>query len=58
MIKQQIINYILSNDGKLPESETWYSIGLKFNVKPPDKKRALKDERYNYKAISSELPLA
>lgn len=25
MIKKQVIDYILSNSGKLPDGETWYN---------------------------------
>jgi hypothetical protein len=32
MIKKQIIDYILSNSGKLKDSETWYDVGIKFGI--------------------------
>lgn len=51
IIKKSIIDYVLKNSGKIPEGETWYSIGVKFGVEPKDKKRAEKDEDYKKKAI-------
>lgn len=46
-----LIDYLLSNSGKPLENETWYSLGIRFNVKAPNKKRAKKDEKYRKKAI-------
>ena len=52
MIKKQVIDYILSNSGKLPDGETWYSVGVKFNVRPANEHKAKTDKEYEKKAIS------
>ena len=52
MIKQQIINHLISNGGKLTAEETWVSLAESFNIKPADKKRAKKDEKYRKKTIA------
>jgi len=46
-----LINHLLSNSGKLLGDETWYSLGVLYNIKAPDKKRAKKDEKYRKKSI-------
>jgi hypothetical protein len=51
MIKNKIINHLLSNGGKLKDEETWVSIAEEFGIKPSDKKRAKKDEKYRKKTI-------
>lgn len=52
MIKQKIINHIISNGGKLKEEETWFSVAEKFGLEPKDKKRAKKDKRYARNTIA------
>ena len=52
MIKKQVIDYILSNSGKLPDGETWYSVGIKFNVRPANEQKAKTDKEYEKKAIA------
>ena len=41
-MNKQLINHILSNGGKLKEGETWFSLGEKFGIMPPDPIRAKK----------------
>ena len=52
MIKQKIINHLISNGGKLEEGETWFSVAEKFGLEPKDKKRAKKDKRYARNTIA------
>lgn len=54
MIKKQIIDYLLSNSGKLGSGETWYTLGIKFGIEPQDKKRAEKDEAYRKRSIQTQ----
>ena len=54
MIKQKIINHILSNGGKLVEEETWLSIAQTYNLEAANIKRAQKDNRYKNKAIARQ----
>ena len=54
MVNKQIIDYVLSNSGKLKEGETWYDIGIKFGVEPQDKTRAEVDIRYKRKSIQTQ----
>lgn len=53
-IKKSIIDYLLTNSGKLKEDDTWYSIGEMFGVEPPDQKRAKTDEEYRTKSIAKK----
>lgn len=53
MIEKKLIDYLLNVDGNLSD-ETWYDIGLKFNIEPPDKKRAEKDKEYKRKSIATK----
>lgn len=52
MINKNLINYILSNSGKLHENETWYDVGKKFYIQAPNKKRAKKDKKYKKDSIA------
>ncbi len=54
VIKKEIIDYLLSNSGKLQEGETWYEIGKKFSVEAPNKKKAIEDKNYEKDAISKK----
>lgn len=54
MIKKQIIDYILSNSGKLKDSETWYDVGIKFGIEPQNKERASTDEAYRKRSIQTQ----
>lgn len=54
MIEKNIIDYLLSNSGKLPKEESWYKVGIKFGVKAPDKNRAKKNKKYERDAISKK----
>lgn len=49
-----LINYLISNNGILKEEEDWYTLGIKFNIEPPDLDRAKNDEVYKKKAISTK----
>ena len=50
MIKQKIINHIISNGGKLKDDETWLQVAELYNVEVPDKERAKNDKAYYVKA--------
>lgn len=52
MIKQQVINHLLSNGGKLTEGETWISIAETYKVEASNQKRANKDENFRKKTIA------
>jgi len=52
MVKQQIINHLISNGGKLADGETWLSIAKTYGIEVSDKKRAKKDKAYYKKSIS------
>jgi len=54
MIKKQIIDYLLSNSGKLKDGETWYDIGLRFGIEPKDKKRAETDDAYKVSSVTKK----
>lgn len=51
MINKELIDYLLSNSGKLKE-ETWYSLGLKFGVPSPNPKKAEKNKKYKKDSIA------
>ena len=51
MVKQKVINHLLNNGGQLKAGETWISIAEEHGIKPPNKKRAKKDEKYRKKNI-------
>lgn len=51
---KEIINYLLSNGGKLKENETWFSVGKKFGVKTPDPIRAKTDHKYYVKSVGTK----
>lgn len=51
MINKQVIDYLLSTSGKVPEGSTWFSIGEKFGIQAPDQERAKTEPAYNYKSI-------
>lgn len=52
MINKNLIDYLLSNSGKLKEDETWYSLGKKFGIESPNKTRAKENKKYKRKSIS------
>lgn len=52
MIKNQVINHLLGNGGKLLAEESWLTIAEQYGIKPADKKRAKKDKKYYKKSIS------
>lgn len=54
MINKEIVDYVLSNSGKLKDEETWYDIGVKFGIIPFDKERELNDPNYAKKYISTK----
>lgn len=54
MIKKQIIDYLLSNSGKLKDSETWYDVGVKFGIEPKNLKRCEEDKEYRKKYIQTK----
>lgn len=54
MINKEIIDYLLSNSGKLKSNETWYDLGVKFGINPVDKERALVDEAYRISSITKK----
>ena len=49
-----LIQHLLKNNGKLQEGETWYQLGVKFNVEPPNMERAKEDEEYRKNAITKK----
>lgn len=51
MINKELIDYLLSNSGKLPDGETWYDVGIRFGVESPNPKKAKKDEKYRIDSI-------
>ncbi len=51
MIKEKVINHLLSNGGNLAEGETWISIAKKYGIEPSDKKRAKESKKYRNKTI-------
>lgn len=51
MIEKQIIDYLLSNSGKLKDGETWYDIAIKFGISVPNRDR-ISEEGYIKKALS------
>lgn len=51
-IKKQVIDYLLSNSGKLKEGETWLSVAKKFGIKASNKERAKTDKKYKNKTIA------
>lgn len=54
MTNQKIVSYLLENGGEVPEEETWYSVGVKFGVTPPDAQRALEDPFYAVSSITKK----
>ena len=50
-MNKSLIDYLTFNNGKLKGKETWYQLGLKFGIEPPDKERAEKDKNYKKKSI-------
>lgn len=50
-MKQDLINHLLKNSGKLQDNETWYSLGVQFNIEAPKPKKAAKDKKYAKKSI-------
>lgn len=51
-MKKQVINLLLENNGNLPEGKTWYQVGIENGIKPPNKKRAKVDEKYERNSIA------
>ena len=52
-MNKDLIDFILSHSGQLPDNMSWYDIGLKFGIKPPNSRRAKKDPNYIRKSIST-----
>lgn len=52
--KKSVIDYLVSNSGKLPQGETWYDVGTKFGIECPKPKRGKKDEKYRKKSIARQ----
>lgn len=53
MVEKQIIDYLLSNSGKLKGGETWYDVAIKFGISVPNKDR-ISEEGYIQKALSKK----
>jgi len=53
-INVELINYMIKQSGKLAKNESWYDVGKKFNVQPPNKKRAKDDKKYKRKAVGTK----
>lgn len=52
MKRKELIDFLKENDGRPPEGHTWFEVGLKFSILPPDAKRAQEDDSYFCKSIA------
>lgn len=53
MISKNLIDYLVTHNGK-PKDTSWYEVGEMFNLKPSDKKRAKKDDKYRKESIAKQ----
>ena len=54
MINKNVIKYLLDNGGNLPTEESWYDVGIKFNIESPKPKKAKVNSKYKKSSISKK----
>jgi hypothetical protein len=54
MINKNVVQYLLTNSGKLAEGETWYEVGVRFGVESPKPKKAGLNKSYKKKSIGTK----
>lgn len=53
-MNKDLIDYLVSNSGKLKEGESWYDIACKFDIPSPNPQKAEKDEAYKKKSMATK----